>query len=427
MSSDTAITIEGVSKCYRVYDQPIDRLKEALSRHRRTYHRQVWAINDVSFGVPRGSSLGLIGRNGAGKSTLLQIIVGTVPPTSGRVTTSGRISAMLELGAGFNTEFTGRENAYLSGAIAGIGRREMNERFEEIAAFAEIGRFIDEPVKTYSSGMYARLAFAVAIHVEPDILVVDEILAVGDLPFQQRCVSKLREMKEHGLTLLFVSHSIDAIRSVCDKAVLLEEGKMLYYGRSEEAVNQYLQLVREQMNRDQIRPKESWIAEPEPLHNEMGTTRYGTGHVQIQSAELLGEDGSRRRAFAFGEEITLRVAGQAYRDIDHVSVSFLIRDVTGIDLTGTTTFDERTEIPPLRSGQTFAVQFRFKNVLRIGSFGVSVACHRVSQRNYNDNVALDHVDAAAAFEVICDPNRPVHYKFDCNCRAEVTTFGVGTQ
>ena len=323
----------------------------------------------------------------------------------------GRVAALLELGSGFNPEFTGRENVFLNGAILGIPRRQMRERFDEIAAFADIGQFIDQPVKTYSSGMHARLAFAVAVSVSPDILILDEILAVGDMGFQQKCLARMRRLRESGVTLLFVSHVPDAVRSVCDRALLLVEGQPAYVGTAERAVDIYLSQVREQANRDALLQQGDL---PPPLAFGTavpGNGRYGTGHVQIERVELLDRHGDPCRAYRFGDEIVLEATLRAHIDVENLSVSFLVRDMTGVDLMGTTTFDERVLIPPLRGGQAAKVRFRFENRLRLGSFGVCLAVNRVKNRDYADNVLFDQIDACAAFAVIPDPDRPVHYKF----------------
>jgi lipopolysaccharide transport system ATP-binding protein len=236
---ETAIRINGVSKHYLMFERPEDRLKQMIvprlqrlaGRPPRQYFRDFAALNGISFEVKRGETVGIIGRNGCGKSTLLQVICGTLPPTSGRVEVNGRIAALLELGSGFNPEFTGRENVYLNAAILGLSRRETEARFDAIARFADIGMFIDHPVKTYSSGMYMRLAFAVAINVDPDILVVDEALAVGDEAFSRKCYARIEEIKEKGATILFVSHSAQTVIQLCDRALLLDRGEKILEGK----------------------------------------------------------------------------------------------------------------------------------------------------------------------------------------------------
>ena len=238
-----AISAKNLSKRYQLYRSPKYRLKEALHPFRKKYHQSFWALRDVSFEVRRGETVGIIGRNGSGKSTLLQIICGTMTPTQGGVETNGRVSALLELGAGFNPEFTGKDNVYLNGAIMGLSRETMDERFEDIVSFADIGDFIDQPVKTYSSGMYVRLAFACAINIDPDILVIDEALSVGDAKFQHKCFNKFIEFQKAGKTILFVSHSSDLIVKHCDYAILLEKGNVVEIGEPKSITNYYLDLL----------------------------------------------------------------------------------------------------------------------------------------------------------------------------------------
>src|SRR5437870_8937875 len=247
-SEEIAVRVSDLSKCYHIYDRPPDRLKQSvlpklqrlIRKPPRQYYRAFWALKDVSFEVKKGESVGIIGRNGSGKSTLLQLICGTLSPTSGSVETNGRVAALLELGAGFNPEFTGRENVYMNGAVLGLSQEEIDARFDDIAAFADIGDFIDQPVTTYSSGMYVRLAFAVSINVQPEILLVDESLSVGDIYFQQRCMRKIRQMKQEGKTIVFVSHDMAAVKNLCDSALWLEHGEIRELGPPDDVVGQYL-------------------------------------------------------------------------------------------------------------------------------------------------------------------------------------------
>ena len=253
MSSDIAIKVESLSKCYQIYDEPRDRLKQfvlprtqqLIGRSPRQYCREFWALQGVSFEVRKGESVGILGRNGSGKSTLLQLITGTLSPTSGSVITSGRISALLELGAGFNPEFSGRENTFLNLSLQGFSETEIWNKFDYIAQFADIGDFIDQPVKTYSSGMYARLAFASAIHTEPEVLIVDEILAVGDAPFQQKCINRLYKMLDEGVSILMVSHDAYQVRSICNRALLLQRGKQVLFDSSYRVMNAYIESTAE--------------------------------------------------------------------------------------------------------------------------------------------------------------------------------------
>lgn len=248
MSSDIAIKVENLSKCYQIYEQPRDRLKQfvmprlqrGLGKQPKQYYREFWALKDVSFEVKKGETVGIIGRNGSGKSTLLQMICGTLSPTSGTINANGRIAALLELGAGFNSEFTGRENVYLNGALLGLSRSDVEERFDAIIAFADIGSFIDQPVKTYSSGMYVRLAFSIQANVDPEILIVDEALAVGDAYFVHRCMLRFNELQRSGTTILFVSHDANAVRNLCARAVWLVDGKIMEVGDSVKVADGYL-------------------------------------------------------------------------------------------------------------------------------------------------------------------------------------------
>jgi teichoic acid transport system ATP-binding protein len=243
MSSNTAITIKNVSKCYQMFDNPKDRLLQGIWRGKKQFYREFWALKDVSFEVPKGQTIGIIGRNGSGKSTILQIIAGTLLPSSGEANTVGRISALLELGSGFNPEFTGRENARMSGAIMGLSPKEIEERLPLIEQFAEIGDFIDQPVKLYSSGMYVRLAFACAINVDPDVLVVDEALAVGDMQFQLKCIDKLKSFKKQGKTILFVSHDVYQVRNFCDEAIWMMDGKIHLKGDVNSVTERYMDFM----------------------------------------------------------------------------------------------------------------------------------------------------------------------------------------
>lgn len=248
MSSEIAIKVENLSKCYQIYDQPRDRLKQfvlprmqgLIGMSPSQFYREFWAVKEVSFEVRKGESVGILGRNGSGKSTLLQLITGTLCPTSGSVITSGRISALLELGAGFNPEFSGRENVFLNLSLQGFNEGQIWNKFEDIAKFADIGDFIDQPVKTYSSGMYARLAFASAIHTEPEVLIVDEILAVGDAPFQQKCINRLYKMLDEGVSILMVSHDAYQVRSICNRALLLQRGKQVLFDSSDKVMDAYI-------------------------------------------------------------------------------------------------------------------------------------------------------------------------------------------
>jgi len=288
MSSEVAIQADGLGKCYQIYDRPQDRLKQTIFRGRRQFYREFWALQDVSLEVMKGETVGIIGRNGSGKSTLLQLLAGTLAATTGDMRINGRVAALLELGAGFNPDFTGRENVYMNGAILGISRPEIERRFDDIARFADIGDFIDQPIKTYSSGMIVRLGFSVSINVDPEILIVDEALAVGDMAFQFKCLERLETLTKGGTTLLFVSHSMDMVKTFCNRVVYLREGRIRARGSPEEMAETYLLDLRADQQR--ARGSGSSVTRKEPLYPS-GVAAFGTEDGRIVSAEFAGGGG----------------------------------------------------------------------------------------------------------------------------------------
>lgn len=287
-----AVTLRNISKMYRIYDKPQYKLKEALIRalfrSQRSYHRAFWALRDINLDIPRGSTIGIIGKNGSGKSTLLQIIAGIIQPTTGTLEISGRISALLELGTGFNPEFTGRENVFMNGAIMGLKREEIEERFEDIAQFADIGDFIDQPVKIYSSGMYVRLAFACAVNVDADILIIDEALSVGDAPFQRKCFNRLNELKIAGKTIIIVSHDLHAIERHCNTGLYLNNGTVVKSGNIIDVLNAYY---------DDCRESDPVNIEVKKLEDR------GSGEASIKQVILLNEEGIQTDSFKTGEKL----------------------------------------------------------------------------------------------------------------------------
>src|ERR1700682_5817824 len=289
------VLVQNVSKLYRLYRRPADRLWELLPRS-LPRHTDFWPLRDINFSLEKGEALGVVGPNGSGKSTLLEIVSGILQPTAGRVVTRGRVAALLELGAGFNPEFTGRENVYLNGEILGMPRREMERVFPQIEKFAEIGTFLDRPVKEYSSGMYVRLAFATAIHVEPEILIVDEALAVGDAIFANRCIKKFEELKHRKVTVLFVSHDLGLVKRLSDRAALMVDGRVAAYGAPSEVVNRYVGMVLERQGQEKA------VAEK----TSSGTYRHGDGASRVESVELLNAAGDSVKSIETGEHIPLR-------------------------------------------------------------------------------------------------------------------------
>jgi len=413
MSSDIAIKVENLSKCYHIYDRPKDRLLQMLARGRKQYYREFWAVNDISFEVKKGETVGIIGRNGSGKSTLLQMICGTLNPTSGTTTIHGRIAALLELGSGFNPEFSGRENVYMNGAVLGLSREEINQRFDAIAAFADIGDFIDQSVKTYSSGMSVRLAFAVIAHVDADILVIDEALAVGDAVFTQKCMRFLRKFKEKG-TLIFVSHDMGSVLNLCERAAWLHHGKLSQIGDTKEIAEAYLHFTLQEVYGDKARLQDigafsvdqvvpdnppmsvSFMDEDKTSMIDYGarmrvnenlseSNGWKTGAGEILSVRLEHLIMQPNDVFHGGEKVRMVITAKAYQDMDRPILGFLVRDRLGQDLFGENTLPF-TDINPLpvKTGATFAGEYVFRlPMLPNGQFVVMAS---LADGDLNNNV-----------------------------------------
>ena len=334
--TDVILSVRNVSKCFEMYEKPAHRLYQTLCAGRKKFYKEFWALRDISFDVRRGECIGIIGRNGAGKSTLLQIITGTLAPTSGTIETRGRIAALLELGSGFNPDFTGRENVYLNGTILGLSKQEIDERYDEIVAFADIGDFINQPVKTYSSGMMVRLAFAVNAFIDPDILIVDEALAVGDSLFQKRCYQQIRKLRENGTTLLFVTHDMEIMRSMTTKALLLEHGRCEFWGSSAEALLRYRALVQkkeEEYVRAQVAQTSACISRSiVDKEQKFGKNEFGTGEGKITKVELVDEKGNPCNAFYPGDKMILRLRYLVYKDMKHLNIGIRIRNKEGFKI-----------------------------------------------------------------------------------------------
>lgn len=345
----------------------------------RPLHTDFWALRDVTLEVPRGEFVALVGPNGSGKSTLLQIVSGILQPTFGRVRTEGRIAALLELGAGFNPEFSGRENVLLNAEILGVPRELMAAALPKIEAFAEIGEFMDRPVKEYSSGMYVRLAFATAIHVDPEILIVDEALAVGDAVFAARCVRKFEELKERGITVLFVSHDLGLVKRLADRAVLMLHGRVEADGRPNEIVNRYVGLVHEWQNRETGQHERKTLGE---------SFRHGDGASQIVSADLVDQSGRPVRLVESGDRVTLRVTAEFNRDAEEPMVGMLIRNRLGIDVFGTNTRVEGRKLGSFRQGDLLDLSFTFDCLLTQQDYTVTVATQHPdgSSQDWRDDI-----------------------------------------
>ena len=392
----TTLRVDGVAKQYRTYARPGDRLKESLTRGRVRRHKAFWALHNISFELDKGDIVGIIGPNGCGKSTLLQIIAGTLEPTHGEVWHEGRISALLELGAGFDPEFTGSENVFMNASLLGLSRRETDALFPQIERFAEIGDFLYQPVKTYSSGMYVRLAFAIAASVEPDILIIDEALAVGDAVFQHRCLRRIKELHERGTTVLFVSHDAAAVRALCSRAILLNHGQMIADGAPAEVLNRYQEIVMERERAYEAESEslsESESAQAESFEPLSFSYRHGNRSAEIVVAELADANNRRAEIVDTGTPLTIKISARFNTDVDEPVIGFLIRNRHGISAFGTNTNEHQLEFGPVYRGETIEVTFAFSCWLGTDQYSISCAVHS------RDGEAYDWLDGVRFFRV----------------------------
>jgi lipopolysaccharide transport system ATP-binding protein len=398
----TALRVEGVSKRYRIYERPNDRLKEMLTRGRWKRHQEFWALKDISFEIEAGTTTGIIGPNGSGKSTLLQIMTGTLEPTHGSVWHEGRIAALLELGTGFNTEFTGLENVFMNASLMGFSQGETEALLPEIERFAEIGTFINQPVKTYSSGMYVRLAFSVAISASPQILIIDEALSVGDAVFQHRCMRRLKEMQESGVTIFFVSHDLASVRALCSRAILLHDGHAVADDKPTTVLNQYQKII---MAREKAYDRQGAISEPAKAENSANvilkdmpklecTYRHGDGSAEVVSVELLDKADRKITIVETGESVTIRILVRFNADVEDPVFGFLLRNRHGIHLYGTNTELQQLRIGQVQRGEVIEILFPFCCWLAADSYAVSVAVHS------RDAISYDWLDGVLLFQVI---------------------------
>jgi lipopolysaccharide transport system ATP-binding protein len=382
------ISVQNVSKVYHLYKHPFHRVLGALALSRKQ-KAEFWALRNINLRVEKGEVFALLGPNGSGKSTLLQIISGILQPTSGRVHCSGRIAALLELGAGFNPEFSGRENVYLNGEILGLSRKELDQAFPRIEAFAEIGQFIDRPVKEYSSGMYVRLAFSTAIHVDPEVLIVDEALAVGDAIFASRCVQKFEELRRKNVTVLLVSHDLGLIKRLADRAAFMLDGKVVMQGAPKDAVNQYVGFV---LDRERSTEDKSTARLEDPIRAK-SSFRHGDGASRVIDVQILNSAGEVCRAFRPGESIILRIRAAFQRPVSNPVVGILIRNRIGMDIFGTNTRLEHAELGDFEQGEEIEVEFELDCLLSRQEYTLTVAVQ------YWNGLSQDWLDDVLEFRV----------------------------
>ncbi len=455
MPSELAVRAEGVAKSFRLYAKPRDRLKQIFLGRRRKYYQEFWALNDVSFDVARGETVGVIGRNGSGKSTLLQIVCGTLKPTAGRVVTHGRIAAMLELGAGFSPEFSGRENIFLNGYIVGLTQAQIEARYDAICAFADIGEFIEQPVKTYSTGMAVRLAFAVMAHVDAEILVIDEALAVGDARFVQKCMRFLREFKERG-TLLFVSHDTTAVANLCDRVLWLDAGRAKAIGPAKHVCDLYLENLFESVqgaSKDAapapapataaaampVRDQRLDILQASPYRNDVEifefhreAASFGKRGARIADVRFEHRDGERLAWAVGGETVVVAIDVEASEPLGSPIVGFLVRDRLGQNVFGDNTFLTTQSAPlALAAGDTATARFEFDlPLLPPGDYSIAVA---VADGRQQDHVQHEWIHDALTFRVETSsvrhslvglPMRTIHFERTVRTPAASPAAGV---
>jgi lipopolysaccharide transport system ATP-binding protein len=434
---NAAIYIDNISKCYQIYSTPRDRLKQFLlppliqtlpaigrlfagneNAKAPSFYKEFWALREVSFEVKKGETIGIIGHNGSGKSTLLQIICGTLSPTTGNVRTHGRVAALLELGSGFNPEFTGRENVYMNAAVLGLRRSEVDDRFNDIATFADIGDFIEQPVKTYSSGMMVRLAFSVAIHVDPEILIVDEALSVGDAYFQAKCARMIQTIIQRGATVLFVSHDTASIKSLCDRAILLNAGRIEYIGDVNTAVEKYYTaLISKQSTHNESQftpshPKSKLVEQASDNHKFLTMAsfqRIQNGWAEFLNVSLMDSFGNSIETVSFGEKVTLRQAIKFNQGMEKLALAYHIRDKNGQDIVYSDTgIEQDSHIVSPAVGSIHLVDWTFTVRLREGEYVVSsMASEPVSSRA-GDVVVVDFIPISLRFSVSRGNHPPIY-------------------
>ncbi len=401
MSSEISIQAVNLSKEYRIYSKPQKRLLELLYRGKRQFHKRFKAVQPVSFEIKKGTTVGIVGRNGSGKSTLLQMMAGTLTPTTGSIEVQGRIAALLELGSGFNPEFTGRENVYLYGSIMQMSRGEMNERIDEILSFADIGSFIDQPIKTYSSGMHVRLAFSAAIHVNPDVLLIDEALAVGDAAFQLKCFEKLNRFKATGKTIVFVSHNINAISQFCDRVFVLSGGQLMFDGKPLEAINIYKNVLFAAGGISPV-PENNRVAFPRPVPSmplilNKNEHRYRTDGAEVFHVELRNREDEPHQVFLSNEETTVVMNVRADRIIKEPVYGIIIKNKQGLQVYVKNTDQERMSCPGLDKGSTQEVHFKQKLHLVANDYFLTVG---VAEIQNGELVQLDRRSDVLQFKII---------------------------
>lgn len=416
--SEVAIRVNNVSKLYKLYDKPMDRLKESLGLSRKQMYKEHYALRNVSFDVHRGETVGIIGTNGSGKSTMLKIITGVLNPTEGDVQIQGRISALLELGAGFNMEYTGIENIYLNGTMMGFSKEEIDKKLDDILEFADIGDFVYQPVKTYSSGMFVRLAFAVSINIEPDILIVDEALSVGDVFFQVKCYHKFEEFKKMGKTILFVSHDLGSISKYCDRVILLNKGQKLSEGKPKQIVDEYKQIL---VKHDDM-PLDVQNKNIEQVDNTVWKSKlklnpslieYGEKQAEIIDFAIIDDNGDITSNIQKNTEFTIKMKVKFNQKMQEPIFAFTIKDLQGTEVTGTNTMYEKIDTGSVDVGDIRIAEFKQNMNLQGRNYLLALGCVGFSNNRFNVYHRLYDV---CNINVISDKNTVGFYDMNSEIR-----------
>ena len=446
MPGEYAIDVRDVTKIYKLYDKPIDRLKESLNPFHKNYHRDFYALSHISYQVKKGETVGIIGTNGSGKSTILKIITGVLTPTTGTVQVDGVISALLELGAGFNMDYTGIENIYMNGTMMGFSRKEMDEKLQDILDFADIGDFVYQPVKTYSSGMFVRLAFALAINVDPEILIVDEALSVGDVFFQAKCYRRMEEIRKSGTTILMVTHDMGSIIKYCDKVVLLNRGEFVAEGAPGRMVDLYKKILAGQMEslKEELEEMNDFSGDSvsgggaledkefkkeetrggglmkDKIAVNANRTEYGDGRAEIFDFGLEDQRGNLSNLILKGEMFTIREKIRFFADIKAPIFTYTIKDKKGTSLTGTNTMYEGADIKPVKNGDVYEVSFTQKMTLQGGEYLLSMSCTGFEGE---EHVVYHRLYDVASITVISNKNTVGVYDMESTVEAKLTKGG----
>jgi ABC-type polysaccharide/polyol phosphate transport system ATPase subunit len=408
-----AVQVSGLSKAYRIYEHPRDRLKQLFSLSGRRHYQEFWALRDVSFDVHDGEALGIIGRNGHGKSTLLQLLAGTLTPSEGLVDVRGRVAALLELGSGFNPEFTGRENVLFGGMLLGMARAQIESRLADVIDFAEIGDFIDHPVKSYSTGMFVRLAFALQIHTDPDVLIVDEALAVGDIFFQQKCFERIRAMRERGLTLVFVSHDMTAVRNLCDRVIVLDRGRVAFEGPPDEAVSRFHDVGRGVLRAPERQGDEHVHAVAPALRAEIvrhdilrhARSRHGAGGLRILAAAFENDANEHDFSVTMQASAQIHLLLHAETAVDAPAVGLHLFDRMNTLVFAAGSRQRGVRLPPLRAGDELIVTLTLGLSVQPGEYTFSLGCSEPSAEGPNFGINLDRHEGLGPIVVHTDTSR----------------------